>query len=136
MSHENPVFFQVISCWVRFSEVPKTVNSIIVKYHYNLKLFSMLNILKCNLFLWGLNFQHPLLPVFSVTWTFRKYSKMLIYVQETFLIIINVKKTMFIFVETVIHMQICTSTNRSLWIDHCFIAWLHNKYNWLVKFSP
>ncbi len=96
MSHQNPLLFQMVSCCVMFSEVPKTVNSIIVKYRYNLKQFSMLNILKCNLFLWWLNFQHPLLQA-SVS---HEHSENILiywfYVQETFLIIINVENNVYL----------------------------------------
>jgi len=55
-------------------------NSNIVKYYYHLKeLFSICKYFsKCNLFLWSnLNFQHH--SVFSVTWSFRNHSNMMIW---------------------------------------------------------
>ncbi len=67
----------------------------IVKYYNNLKqLFSMwISVNKCNLFLWSkLYFQHHYSSL-QCHMIFRNHNNMLIYDQETFMIIINVENS-------------------------------------------
>ncbi len=55
----------------------------IAKYYCSLNTF--LYILKCNFFLWWQSWIFSIItPVFSVTWSFRNHSNMLICAQETF----------------------------------------------------